>query len=195
MTELRGKLCRLRSFRRGDEDDLVRHADDHDVWRNLKDRFPHPYTREDAEEWVSRRLDDGEPTRTFAIEVDGEVVGGIGLETRGDIYRLTAELGYWLGQAHWGRGIVTEAVGLITGYAFDVLDLIRVQAGVYEWNPASARVLEKNGYVREGRLRKAVIKEGRVGDLLLYARIREDSKATGGDSDGQSATATGRILW
>lgn len=186
MTELRGGLSSLRPFRRGDEDDLVRHADDREVWRGVKDRFPHPYTRADAEEWISRCLEEGEPTRTFAIAVDGQVVGCIGLETRGDIYRLGAELGYWLGRAFWGRGIVTEAVGLVTEHAFEALELIRVQAGVYDWNPASARVLEKNGYVREGRLRKAVIKDGRVGDLLLYAKVRED---------GRSATVTGRNSW
>lgn len=152
-------------------EDLVRHADDRDVWINLRDRFPHPYTRADARSWI-RSAAAERPTRHFAIEVDGRAVGGIGIHPMTDVHRGTAEIGYWLGREYWGRGIATEAVRALTEHAFASFDLARLEATVYEWNPASARVLEKAGFQLEGRLRKSIIKDGRTIDSLLYARVR-----------------------
>lgn len=163
----------LRPWREGDEPALVRHADSHAVWRGLRDRFPRPYTRADAEAWISLCRDMNPQTR-LAIEVGGEAAGGITLEPGDDINRRTAEIGYWLGEALWGRGIATAAVRAMTGYGFETLGLTRVFAVPLANNPASARVLEKCGYALEGRMRRSAVKEGVVLDQLLYAITDED---------------------
>ena len=163
----------VRPWRSGDESDLVRHADNPAVARNLKDRFPSPYTRNDAREWISLCLKQT-PATNFAITWNDAPAGGIGLTPGTDIFRRSAELGYWLGEPFWGRGVATAAVRAVTTWAFASLDLARIHAGVLEWNPASRRVLEKAGYVLEARLRRHVTKEGRTMDEFLYAKVREE---------------------
>jgi [ribosomal protein S5]-alanine N-acetyltransferase len=161
----------IRSWRGSDRDSLVQHANDRAVWLNLRDRFPHPYTEADADAWLelARRM---EPESNFAIAVTGAAVGGIGIALQDDVSRRSGELGYWLGRAHWGRGIATAAVRATTDWAFETFDLCRIYAGVFEGNPASERVLAKAGYVLEGRLRKSVTKDGKTIDQLLYAISR-----------------------
>ena len=163
----------LRPWRRDDVDALVRHADDREVWQNLGDLFPHPYTRKDAKWWV----DGGYETwnaLALAIEIGGEVGGGLGLKfLRDPIYRGTAEVGYWLGRRWWGRGIMTRMLSEFVPWAFERFDLIRIEAGVFETNPASARVLEKAGFALEARLARSVIKDGQILDRLLYVRFRD----------------------
>jgi ribosomal-protein-alanine N-acetyltransferase len=168
--EIQLSRCLVRSWRLGDIPSLVRHADNPRVWRNLRDRFPHPYTLADAARFV-RRCATADPETDFAIAVGGEAVGGIGIELQEDVFRRSAEIGYWLGEAYWGRGIATEAVTAVTEFAFRRFDLCRIFAGVFSWNEASARVLTKAGYTLEGRLRKSVTKEGRTTDLLLFAAV------------------------
>jgi RimJ/RimL family protein N-acetyltransferase len=163
--------CTLRPWRRGDEASLVRYADNRNVWRNLRDRFPHPYTAKDADEWIARASGQT-PAQSFAIVVDSNAVGGIGLELGEDVFRRSAEVGFWLGEPFWGRGIASEALRAVTQYAFATFDICRLQAHVFEWNPASMRVLEKAGYTLEGRARLAVTKDGRTIDRLEYALIR-----------------------
>ncbi len=169
--ELKLKSCIVRNYRPGDELSLVHAANNRKLWRNLRDRFPHPYTMDDAVWWV-QGASAGYPVTDFAIEVDGAAVGGVGFILRDDVYTGTAEIGYWLGEDYWGRGIVTEAVRAMTDYAFGAFRLHRIYAEVFEWNPASMRVLEKCGYEREGRLRKSVTKEGEIIDAFLYAIVR-----------------------
>jgi RimJ/RimL family protein N-acetyltransferase len=169
--ELELKTCVIRPWRLGDEESLVAHANNYKVWRNLRDRFPHPYTAEDAREWI-RHVGEESPRTNFAIIVDGEAAGGIGLILNSDIHRCSAEIGYWLGEAFWGRGVVTEAVRALTQWAFDNFNLSRIYAAVLEWNPASMRVLEKAGYQFEGRLRNAVIKQNQVMDEFIYSILR-----------------------
>jgi RimJ/RimL family protein N-acetyltransferase len=169
--ELTLARCALRPYRRADESSLVRHANNRNVSRNLRDRFPYPYTAADAREWTTR-VSGQAPVAHFAIVVSNEVVGGIGLEPGTDVFRRSAEIGYWLGEPFWGRGLATEAVRAVTDYAFRTFDICRLEAGVFDWNPASARVLEKAGYTLEGRARLAVTKDGRTGDRLLYALVR-----------------------
>jgi RimJ/RimL family protein N-acetyltransferase len=169
--ELKLERCLVRNWREGDQASLVEHADDRRVWLNLRDRFPHPYTRRHADEWV-REANLCEPVTHFAIEVADAAVGGIGLQVGGDVYRRSAEIGYWLGERYWGRGIASEAVPAVTEYGFRELGLCRIWAGIFEWNHASMRVLEKAGYVLEGRLRKAVLKDGRFTDEYRYAIVR-----------------------
>jgi len=104
--------------------------------------------------------------------VDGAAVGSVGIELGTDVFRRSAEIGYWLGEPFWGRGIATEALRAMTEYAFAHFDICRLEAGVFGWNPASARVLEKAGYTLEGRARNAVVKDGRTTDRLLYGLVR-----------------------
>ena len=163
----------IRPYRDSDLDSLVEHANNPNVSRNLEDRFPYPYTAEDARKWLAEVREQA-PLTSFAIADEAGVIGGIGLLLHRDIYRVTAELGYWLGEAYWGRGIATRAVRAITQWAFDSLALERIQARVFDSNLASCRVLEKAGFTREGRLRSSVLKLNLVMDLLVYAILREE---------------------
>ncbi len=170
--EIKLRTCMLRYWRRGDEASLVRHANNYDIWRNLRDRFPHPYTHEDAREWIDHTLNEDPPVN-LAITVNHEAIGGIGIIPGSDIHHRSAEIGYWLGEEFWGRGIATEAVKAASQWAVDNYDLNRLWAGVFEHNAASARVLVKAGYQFEARLRQAVTKESRALDELIYALVRE----------------------
>ena len=161
----------LRAWQPGDEPSLVRHANSRTIWRNLRDAFPHPYTLADAKRWIEVANPTASITN-FAIVVDGAAVGASGLVLREDVFRRSAEIGYWLGEEFWGRGIVTEAVRAVTDYAFETFDLCRVYAGVFEWNPASMRVLEKAGYEFECRMKKSVTKDGETIDEFIYAVVR-----------------------
>jgi RimJ/RimL family protein N-acetyltransferase len=169
--ELKLSKSTLREWKSGDEQSLVRHANNRSIWRNLRDAFPNPYTLADAEHWI-RIANPTTPITNFAIAIDGAAVGGIGLTLKDDVHRRTAEIGYWLGEEFWGRGIVTEAVRALTDYAFATFDLCRVYAGVFEWNTASMRVLEKAGYQFECRVTKSVTKDGQTIDELIYAIVR-----------------------
>jgi RimJ/RimL family protein N-acetyltransferase len=151
---------------------MVRHANNRNVWINLRDRFPHPYTDADARRWLDCIVGQ-KPETNFAIAVADEAVGGIGFTLQHDVERRSAEIGYWLGQEFWGRGIATEALIAVTDYAFSNYDVCRLFAHVFDWNGPSARVLGKAGYVFEGRLRRSVIKDGKTIDQLAYAIIRE----------------------
>jgi RimJ/RimL family protein N-acetyltransferase len=170
--ELKLKSCSVRSWDWRDRDAIVRHADNRNVWINLRDRFPHPYTLNDARRWLDMVVGQ-KPETNFAIEVAGEAVGGIGFTVQFDVARRSAEIGYWLGEEFWGRGIATEALIAVTDHAFSHYDVCRLFAHVFDWNSASARVLEKAGYEFEGRLKKSVTKDGRTIDQLMYAMIRE----------------------
>ena len=167
---------------------MARHANDRRIAMQLRDRFPHPYTLDDAHEWVSHAsvLD---PVTTFAItlpENDEETIGGIGLLVGSDIERISAEVGYWLGVRFWNRGLTTAALRALTAYGFDTLELERIFALPFATNTGSTRVLEKAGYVREGTLRRSAIKDGVVLDQALYATIRGSGIGARG-----SATTTG----
>jgi [ribosomal protein S5]-alanine N-acetyltransferase len=162
----------VRSWQPGDEAALVKYANNRKVWLNLCDTFPHPYTDEDARAWVGFAMAQG-PEVNFAIASNEEAIGGIGLHPQNDVHRRTAGIGYWLAELYWGQGIATKAVQALTEYAFANFDLVRIFAEVFEWNPASARVLEKAGYTYEGRFRKRVTKDGMTIDKLVYAIIKE----------------------
>lgn len=167
--------CTLRPWRDGDQASLVRHADNPRVALHLRERFPQPYTAADAEAWIGMAAAE-QPALNLAIEVDGEAVGGIGLAPGFDIHRISAEVGYWLGEAYWGRGIAACALGGFTGYAFaEFLLLNRLFAYVDADHSASFRVLEKAGYRREGTLIGCAIKDGRIRDQHLYAITRGET--------------------
>ena len=162
--------CVVRSWEVGDLTSMVNHANSRRVWLNLRDRFPHPYTTRHGMAFL-QRVGATHPETTFAIAVDGEAVGGIGFMLHDDIERVSAEIGYWLGEAYWGRGICTEAVRAVTGYAIRQHGLTRVFAVPFTHNPASCRVLEKAGFVREGHMRRSAIKDGAICDQFLYAFV------------------------
>lgn len=163
----------MRSWRYGDEKNLHLHANNKAIWLNLRDRFPHPYTRDDAERWIQVVVDPVLETN-FAIDVAGEAVGNIGLRIGEDIERYSAEVWYWLGEAYWGRGIVTAALSAITHYAFSEFSLTRLYAMPFTRNTASINVLEKVGYQQEGMLRWSAIKDGVILDKLIYSYLSSD---------------------
>lgn len=163
--------CIVRDYWPDDAASLARHGDDRRIWLNLRDRFPHPYRADDAARYIAFTLAQPDPM-SFAIEVAGEAVGGISLRPGEDIERVGAELGYWLGESVWGRGIATAAVRLVTAWGFEERGLERVWAVPFTRNAASARVLEKAGFAREGLMRRSAIKDGEVLDQWLYAAVR-----------------------
>ncbi len=174
--ELQCSVCLLRPLVASDAPALARHADDREIWLNLRDRFPHPYSVSDADVYISSVAARATQV-SFGIDVAGEAVGTVSLMLGEDIARRTAEIGYWLGRAHWGRGITTAAVRAVTTYAFATLALDRVFAMPFAENRASLRVLERAGYRCEGRMRHSALKAGVVRDQWLYARIRDDADA------------------
>ncbi|MCR6625067.1 MAG: GNAT family N-acetyltransferase [Pseudoxanthomonas sp.] len=160
----------LRAWRQDDLRSLLRHADDPQVPRGLSDRFPHPYTRADGEAFLAGRVVDlAHPV--FAIEIEGEACGGIAVRPHGGEKAHGAELGYWLGRAHWGQGHMTRVVAAYLAWVVPALALRRVEANVLDTNPASARVLEKNGFVEEGCRRSAIRKPDGLHDLRLFGRV------------------------
>lgn len=164
------ETCVLRSLEPGDADAIARHGNNRNVWINVRDQFPHPYQPSDARRFIERVA--GSPTETvFAITVGDEAVGCIGIIRQPDVDRVSAEIGFWLGESHWGRGIATEAVRAVTEHVIEAYGLTRVYARVFEWNAASERVLEKAGYQMEGRLSRSAIKDGKVIDQFQYAYV------------------------
>ena len=163
--------CIIREWAAGDLAALVRHANNRNIWINVRDRFPHPYREEDGREFLARMSTQSPPT-TWAIVADGEAAGGIGLMMMSDVERVSAEIGYWLGETWWGRGIATDAVRAVTDSAFRDFDLLRIFALPFADNVASIRVLEKAGYVLEGRMPQSAIKNGIVRDQLMYGAYK-----------------------
>jgi RimJ/RimL family protein N-acetyltransferase len=169
--ELRSSICTVRSYRPEDAPSLAKQGNNRRIWENLRDRFPHPYTETQASEYIAQLMQQPDAT-SFAIDVGDAAVGGISLHVGSDIERIGAELGYWLGEEFWGRGIATAAIGLVTNFAFSKRGLIRVFAIPFTTNTASCRALEKAGFEREGLMRKSAIKDGRIRDQFLYAKVR-----------------------
>jgi [ribosomal protein S5]-alanine N-acetyltransferase len=166
-------MVTLRKWRRQDCERLAHLANNRKVWINLSDVFPNPYTLADAEEWIAHCEVMGDRGAHCAVEQNGEIVGGIGFEAQEGVYRICADIGYWVGEPYWGRGIATAALIEASRRAFAEFGFERLQARVFAWNPASMRVLEKAGYQFEGCLRRSVIKDGQVIDSVIYARLRD----------------------
>lgn len=168
---LQGQGFVLRRWHPDDLDALLLHADDPEVPRGLSDRFPHPYTRADGEAFLAGHVVDL-AMPVLAIEVGGHACGSIGVRVGQAERRHGGELGYWLGRAHWGRGLMSAAVAVYAPWVMQALSLYRLQATVLAFNRGSARVLEKNGFAEEGLMRAAVVKDGVPHDLRLFARIQ-----------------------
>ena len=166
----------LRPWREGDENSIARYADNAKIAANLRDVFPWPYSRQDAVDFVAGCVqNEGRGQLCRAIEMDGEAVGSISLTLGTDVYRRSAELGYFLGEPFWGRGLMTAAVAAMCREGFGTWDIVRIYAEVYARNTASHRVLEKAGFSLEGTLRRSVYKNGEMLDSCIYALLREET--------------------
>lgn len=162
----------IRDWEMNDAGSLARYANNPRIAKNLRDGFPCPYTFSDAESFLSD-VTSQTPHTVFAIANEYEAIGSIGLMLGKDVHRFTAELGYWLAEPYWGKGIMTSAVVAVTDYGFLEFKLNRIYAEPYTSNPASARILEKAGYVLEGTLRSNVVKCGKILDQYMYSKIRK----------------------
>jgi RimJ/RimL family protein N-acetyltransferase len=162
----------LRPLRSSDARALAANADDPLIAENLRDGFPNPYSVRDARRFIAS-VRDAAPFSVLAIVRDGEPIGCVGLTPGNDVYRLNGEIGYWIGTAHWGQGLVTEAVGAFVRTVWEQTGMERLHAGVFSGNPASERVLEKCGFMLESVQRRAVIKNGRFRDLSVWFQLRE----------------------
>lgn len=158
----------LRPFHPDDAESIAYHANEFDIARFTSDAFPHPYELSDAVTFIRGTLP-LQPQRIFAIVVDEKAVGGIGIHPQEGVARLNAEIGYWLGKAYWGQGIMTRAIPLVVDYAFQHFQLNRIYAKVFGNNGASQRVLEKCGFELEARIREGCIKMNELQDELIYA--------------------------
>lgn len=163
----------LRAWTMNDLPSLLKYANNAKIAGNMTDKFPHPYTETHGRAFIGFATRD-EPIHIFAIEVQGEAVGGIGIHPQEDIHRRNAELGYWLAEPFWGQGIISRAIPLAVAFAFNTYDIDRVFARPFGSNLASQRVLEKNGFVPEARFAKTLIKNGVLLDELVYGLRRED---------------------
>jgi RimJ/RimL family protein N-acetyltransferase len=161
----------IRQWTENDLPSLVLHANNINIWNNLRNYFPYPYTEDTGKEWLDKTIG-ATPIVNLAIELDGEAIGGIGLVLNSDVYVYSAEVGYWLAEEHWGKGIATEAVRQMVEYTFYYFDIIRLYAEVFETNKASMRVLEKNGFYLEGVRRKAVFKNEKLIDDYIWVKLR-----------------------
>jgi ribosomal-protein-alanine N-acetyltransferase len=161
----------IRPWRKNDLDALLRYANNPRIAANLRDQFPHPYTRRDALDYLEyvRTMD---VPMSFAVEHGGEAIGGIGFKLGMDIARLSVEMGYWLGEPFWGRGLTTRAVMASSEWAFESYKVVRIFATVFSENAASIRVLEKSGFTPEGVLRRSAIKNGVIRDQVMFAKVR-----------------------
>ena len=160
----------VRNWTRADRESLLENANNRKVWRNLGERFPHPYTASDADRWFSHLEGVADPTH-WAIEVEGRAVGGVGVDLGELEFVKSGRFGYWLGEPYWDRGIMTEVVRVTSDYVLQNYGLVRLEAPVFEWNPSSMRVLEKCGFVRECVLRRSVFKDGEIIDAVLFAKV------------------------
>ena len=167
--------CRIRKWELSDAKDLAAALSNKKVQDNLRDGLPYPYTEQDGKEFISAMLSaDENETFAFAITVDDKVIGSIGIFREGNIHRQTAELGYYIAEEYWGKGIMTEAVKQICEYVFANSDIIRIYAEPFAYNIASCRVLEKAGFQYEGTLRSNAVKNGKVIDMKMYSLIKEE---------------------
>jgi len=162
-------MVKLRPWFETDAGLLAEYFNNLNIWNNLRDYIPHPYLLEDAERFISAQAS-MEIHRNFAILSDGNLAGGIGIILGEDVYRMNVEMGYWIAETQWGNGIATEAVRLMTEYAFDTFAINRIVASVFEFNRTSMRVLEKNGYGLENVRRKGVLKNEFLQDEYIWVK-------------------------
>ena len=166
-------ICKIRKWELSDAADLATALSNRKIQDNLRDGLPYPYTEQDGIEFISAMLSaDENETFAFAVTADNKVVGSIGVFRQGNIHRQTAELGYYIAEEYWGKGIMTEAVKQICEYVFEKSDIIRIYAEPFAYNAASCRVLEKAGFQYEGTLRSNAVKTGKIIDMKMYSLLK-----------------------
>lgn len=169
-------VCKIKKWELSDAKDLAAALSNKKVQDNLRDGLPYPYTEQDGKEFITAMLSsDANNTFAFAVTVDGKVIGSIGVFRQGNIHKQTAEMGYYIAEEYWGKGIMTEIVKQACQYVFENSDIIRIYAEPFAHNIASCRVLEKAGFQYEGTLRSNAVKNGKVVDMKMYARLRTES--------------------
>ena len=163
---------KIRPWRKEDKKPLLQLINNKKIWDNVRDRLPNPYTEKDAEEWL--KLNVGiTPVLNYVIEVDGKFAGSIGMVPKEDVYRCNMEIGYWLGEPYWNKGIVTRAIALVEDIIWkNYPEVVRIYADVYEHNKASMRALEKNGFHQEAIHKKAVIKNNLLLDEYVWVKLK-----------------------
>lgn len=166
---------RMRPWHPDDAQSLVKHAHNPRVARNLRDGFPYPYTLSDAGRWLDM-VGENQSDLILAIEIGDEAAGGIGIHAGKDVYRYNGEIGYWLSEDYWGKGIMSDAVGVLVDHAFTETQWLRIFASIFQNNTPSMRVLEKCGFTREAIHKHTVMKEGKLLDEHLYSLMRKQWK-------------------
>ncbi len=168
-------ICKIRKWELTDAEDLAAALSNKKILDNLRDGLPYPYTVQDGKDYISAMLSaDENNTFAFAVTADGKAIGSIGVFRGDNIHRQTAELGYYIAEDYWGKGIMTEAVKQICEYVFKNSDILRIYAEPFAYNTASCRVLEKSGFQCEGTLRKNAVKNGKVLDMKMYSRLKSE---------------------
>ncbi len=175
MINLRFEQYQIREFLAKDVEAIVENANNREDSKYMRDSFPYPYSKENAVQWIDF-VKKNYSTLFFVIADETELIGGIGAMPQTDVHRFSAEVGFWLGQSHWNKGIITKALPVFCNYLFSKFDFNRLTANVFEGNEASQKVLEKNGFVLEGKLRKSVFKENKFVDHYIYGLLKEDFK-------------------
>ena len=164
---------KLRPWAITDASSLAEYANNYDIAKNMTNAFPHPYTLADAERFIEM-VSKQNPVQVFTIEIEGKACGGIGLFPQSDIYCKNAEMGYWLAEPFWGKGIISLAIKQMVEYGFRTWDINRIYARPFGSNTASQKVLEKTGFKLEARLNSTIYKQGEFQDELIYS-IRKDT--------------------
>lgn len=166
--------CQIRKWEITDATDLAGALSNKNIQNNLRDGLPYPYTENDAIDYIQAMLHaDSNTTYAFAITVDNKAVGSIGVFRKDNIHSRTAEMGYYIAEPFWGKGIGTNAVKEVCNYIFNNTDIIRIFAEPFAYNTASCRILEKSGFVYEGTLRSNAVKNGQILDMKMYALIKK----------------------
>jgi len=166
-------IINIREFFENDSFLLAKFCNNIKIWNNVRDYFPHPYTQKDAEEYISF-CQKQKPTQNFAITVNGNLAGSIGIIIQSDVYSHSAELGFWIAEKYWGKGVATKAVELVISYAFNDLKLERIFASVFDFNKASQKVLEKSGFHLECIAKKAFVKNAVIGDEYRFYLLKDE---------------------
>ena len=162
---------RLRCWQKSDLKSLVEHANNYAIAKWLTNMFPYPYNKDDGKAFIESALASS-PTTIFAIDINGEAVGSIGIFLQSDIHEKSAEIGYWLSEKYWGNGIIPRAIGDIVDYGFTTFDIVRIYARPFSSNKNSQRTLEKAGFKLEARLKNALYKDGEYIDEMIYSKLK-----------------------
>ncbi|MEP7250814.1 MAG: GNAT family N-acetyltransferase [Ginsengibacter sp.] len=170
--KIQGEGFILRPFEFTDAKALAKHANNKKIYDNLRDAFPFPYDENDAKAFIAIVLKDNDPLKNFIIEIDGEAAGTTGFRPGEDVYRLNAEIGYWLGEMHWGKGLMPKVITALVKHLFENFEFERIFAIPFKSNIASARALEKAGFTQEALISKGVIKNGIVIDYYIYSILK-----------------------